>query len=71
LPTGDEFDNIFKKRPFKKDTSSSKSSSKLSNLLKETLRKPNNPYVDYARFDGEVGIYLITACNYNIQYIQY
>jgi len=29
-------------------------SSQLSQLLEETLYQPSNPYLDYAKFDGEV-----------------
>ncbi|XP_020897979.1 target of rapamycin complex 2 subunit MAPKAP1 [Exaiptasia diaphana] len=51
LPSS-EIESLFKKRTLNNKAQAT-SSSQLSNLLKQTLRKPNNPYLDYARFDGE------------------
>jgi hypothetical protein len=50
---GNDIENPFKKRSFKNKQHSA-SSSQLSKQLQESVGEPNNPYLDYARFDGEV-----------------
>lgn len=53
---GDDNEDAFKKRSLKKKKHTS-SSSQLTKQIKESIGEPNNPYLDYARFDGEV-VYL-------------
>ncbi|XP_031566578.1 target of rapamycin complex 2 subunit MAPKAP1-like [Actinia tenebrosa] len=50
--SSDDIEDAFKKRPIKNKKLSG-SSSQLSKQIKESNREPSNPYLDYARFDGE------------------
>ena len=44
--------DMFEEKDISEETASK--SSQLSQLLEDTMYQPSNPYLDYAKFDGEV-----------------
>ena len=45
---------MFEEKEFTDNSPKAPRSSQLSQLLEDTLYQPSNPYLDYAKFDGEV-----------------
>lgn len=50
-----EIDELFQEKELNvEETEITKKVSKLSQLLQDSLNQPSNPFIDYAKFDGEV-----------------
>ena len=47
---------MFGKREVKQDKRKTVTVSQLSRQLEESLGKPNNPFLEYSKFDGEVSV---------------
>ena len=48
--------DVFGKREVKQDKRKTVTVSQLSKQLEESLGKPNNPFLEYSKFDGEVSV---------------
>ena len=51
---GEDLSNVFAKREVKPAKSKTVTVSQLSRQLEESRGKPNNPFLEYSKFDGEV-----------------
>ena len=51
---GEELSNAFGKREVKQDRKKVAAVSQLSKQLAESQGKPNNPFLEFSKFDGEV-----------------
>lgn len=47
---------MFGKREVKQDKGKTITVSQLSRQLEESLGKPNNPFLEYSKYDGEVSL---------------
>ena len=54
LTTAEDLSDVFGKREVKQDKSKAVAVSQLSRQLEESLGKPNNPFLEYSKFEGEV-----------------
>ena len=52
----DDLSDVFGKREVKQDKRKTVTVSQLSRQLEESLGKPNNPFLEYSKFDGEVSV---------------
>ena len=52
--TAEDLSSVFSKREVKQDKSKAVPVSQLSRQLEESLGKPNNPFLEYSKFEGEV-----------------
>lgn len=51
---GEDLSNVFAKREVKPSKSKTVTVSQLSRQLEESRGKPNNPFLEYSKFEGEV-----------------
>ena len=52
--TAEDLSDVFGKREVKQDKSKAVTISQLSKQLEESHGKPNNPFLEYSKFEGEV-----------------
>ena len=49
--------DMFEEKSISEESPKAPKSSQLSQLLEDTMYQPSNPYLDYAKFDGEVAMF--------------
>lgn len=54
---------LFQRKDFRKKTGQIKKLSLLSEQLEKCPNIPQNPFIEYAKFDGSVCINMISTCN--------
>lgn len=52
--SAEDLSDVFGKREVKQEKSKTVAVSQLSRQLEESIGKPNNPFLEYSKFDGEV-----------------
>lgn len=52
--SAEDLSDVFGKREVKQEKTKTVAVSQLSRQLEESLGKPNNPFLEYSKFDGEV-----------------
>lgn len=52
--SGEDLSDVFGKREVKQEKTKTVAVSQLSRQLEESIGKPNNPFIEYSKFDGEV-----------------
>lgn len=52
--SAEDLSDVFGKREVKQEKSKTVAVSQLSRQLEESIGRPNNPFLEYSKFDGEV-----------------
>jgi len=52
--SAEDLSDVFGKREVKQEKTKTVAVSQLSRQLEESIGKPNNPFLEYSKFDGEV-----------------